>query len=182
MLATLTPVLSGVGVAPATNSYFSIATGIGTGSNTTIDFNSIPQTFTHLQVRGSYLSSVNDQVVLPSYNGVRTGGTYAIHGIRGNGSSVSAYGLTSYDFYQIGTATQSRTTMPEVFVLDILDYTNTNKYKTTRWLAGNDFNGSGGIELGSVLWNNSAAITSISFPLSSGNFPTGSIISLYGVK
>ena len=165
----------------APNSYASIATGVGTGSNTTIDFNSIPQTYTHLQIRGSYLSSTST-VVIPSYNGVRTGGTYAIHGLRATGSTASSYGLTGYDYWQIGTATNSSPTMPEVFVIDILDYTNTNKYKTTRWLAGNDFNGSGGIELGSVLWNNTAAITSISFPIASGNFPTGSIISLYGVK
>jgi len=164
-----------------TGAYDSIATGVGTGSNTTITFSSIPQTYTHLQVRASYLSSTST-VVIPNINGINTGGTYAIHGLRGNGSTVSAYGLTSYDYAQIGTAVVASPTNPAVFVFDILDYTNTNKNKTIRWLAGNDANGSGNVELGSILNNNTAAVTSISFPIASGNFPVGTRIALYGIK
>lgn len=67
-------------------------------------------------------------------------------------------------------------------VLDILDYADTNKYKTTRSLAGLDSNTAGGaLQLASGSWRNTAAITSITF--SSGtNFQQYSTLALYGIK
>jgi hypothetical protein len=74
-------------------------------------------------------------------------------------------------------------------VIDILDYANTNKYKTLRSLTGFDNNTTGGAgEQGGVLflsdaWYDTSAITSISlFPESSGNFAQYSTYALYGIK
>ena len=67
-------------------------------------------------------------------------------------------------------------------VIDILDYANTNKYKTSRGLSGYDANGSGLLYLASGLWMNTAAITSIEITDALGNFATNSTFALYGIK
>jgi len=66
------------------------------------------------------------------------------------------------------------------FVIDILDYSNTSKYKTTRELSGQDRNGSGEIALWSGNWRSTLAITSIEF--SNGTFDQYSSFALYGIK
>jgi hypothetical protein len=69
------------------------------------------------------------------------------------------------------------------YVIDILDYANTNKNKTIRSLAGSDANGSGTIWFGSIAWLSTSAITSLSFNIESGsNFTQYSSFALYGIK
>jgi len=69
------------------------------------------------------------------------------------------------------------------FVADILDYKNTNKYKTIRALSGNDQNGGGLIGFHSGLWQNTNAITSITITEFNGNnWMQYSHFALYGCK
>jgi hypothetical protein len=68
------------------------------------------------------------------------------------------------------------------FVLDILDYADTNKYKTIRCLSGDDRNGSGDIVFTSGNWRNTAAINYIRIYIASINFVTGTQFALYGVN
>jgi hypothetical protein len=65
--------------------------------------------------------------------------------------------------------------------LDILDYKDTNKYKTVRDLSGLDANGSGGVEFGSGLWMNTAAINTLKV-YAIGNLVQYTQFALYGVK
>jgi hypothetical protein len=67
-------------------------------------------------------------------------------------------------------------------IIDILDYTNTNKYKTVRSLGGYDNNGSGYTALFSGLWLNTAAITSIQVGALYVSDNIYSRISVYGIK
>jgi hypothetical protein len=68
-------------------------------------------------------------------------------------------------------------------IIDIQDYASTTKFKTIRVLTGNDRNGAGGIELNSVLWRSTSAITSLVFPnANSVNYNSGSVFSLYGIN
>jgi hypothetical protein len=67
-------------------------------------------------------------------------------------------------------------------VIDILDYANTNKYKTTRLINGRDQNGSGFIWFNSGLWQNTNAITSLTFTAQNGNYAQYSSFALYGIK
>ena len=68
-------------------------------------------------------------------------------------------------------------------VIDILDYKNTNKYKTARTLSGQDTNGAGIIQLLSGVWMSTAAISTLTlFTVSAFNIATNSSFSLYGVK
>jgi len=163
----------------STNNYISIATAtVDSSGASNITFSSIPQTYTHLQIRGSFTGS---GVPIPQFNG-DTGNNYAFHGLRGTGSAASAYAVTSAPNLQLGTASQAGSTYPFSFIFDILDYTNVNKYKTTRSLGGSDQNGSGGIDFSSGLWLNTAAITSITIPIGSGTANQYSQFALYGVK
>jgi hypothetical protein len=70
-----------------------------------------------------------------------------------------------------------------VGVCDILDYADTNKYKTVRTLTGRDFNGSGDVRLHSTNWRNTATVTSIKVSDSSGaNLAQYTSVALYGIK
>jgi hypothetical protein len=70
-----------------------------------------------------------------------------------------------------------------VGVIDLLDYTNTNKYKTKRAISGLDVNGSGGgIDIDSSLWMNTNAVTSIKLFPDVGSLVQYSTFALYGVN
>jgi hypothetical protein len=164
--------------------YDSIATvTVGAGGASSIAFSSIPSTYTHLQIRGilGVASAGTTNYLQMTYNGV--GGTsYSGHVLFGNGSSAGANagnGASSSSIFA-GSVSNATTTFGGV-VVDILDYANTSKYKTSRHLVGMDSNGSGSMELISGLFMNTSAISSITFT-GSTNFPQYSTLALYGIK
>jgi len=165
-------------------SYESIATVTGNGTSQSLTFSNIPQTYAHLEIRGigqaSYSSNDNGAI------GVRlngdTGSNYTRHFIRGSGSSVSAGGLTSTTFAEAGDGAYLNTgSTVGASVISVFDYTNTNKYTTIRGLSGMDNNGLGAITLGSGLWINTAAVTSLTIFQQNANFTDKSTFALYGI-
>jgi hypothetical protein len=171
-----------------TNSYESIATVALTSTSSTITFSSIPATYKHLQIRsiatqGTGGSSGSDTFNTARFNG-DSGSNYVSHYVGGDGSSAfaSATGTSSSSCW-FGIATTSTTSAFAANIIDILDYSNTNKYKTIRGLSGDDRNGAGFIILQSVLWMSTAAISSI--VISAAGSPVlqaNSHFALYGVK
>jgi hypothetical protein len=168
-----------------TNSYESIQTVTVSTATPSITFSSIPATYKHLQIRGlghwsgTANTYANGQVQL---NG-DTGSNYAYHRLYGNGSSASADASTSTT--KMNTPWFPDDTYSNTFgsiIVDILDYSNTNKYKTIRSLGGFDGNGSGLIGLFSGLWMSTAAVTSFSISLPSYNLTTNSQFALYGIR
>ena len=170
-----------------TNSYESIATvTVGSGGSSTVTFSSIPSTYQHLQIRGlvrdnrsAALNNITFQV------NSDTGANYTQHALYGDGSSVGAFGNASTNLTYGGLIPSASTTASVfgVTVIDILDYANTNKYKTFRVLSGFDANGSGGVRLYSGLWMSTSAMTSITFDSeTSGDFVQYSSFALYGIK
>jgi len=165
-------------------SYESIATvTVGGGGVSGVTFSSIPQTYTHLQLRcmakSSYTSSgtVNGAM---QFNSDTNGSNYSCHNLFGDGSSAGAQGAANYN----GQSWWFPTSVDNgwaVAVFDILDYTNTNKYTTVRGLTGFDNNGTGRIALSSSNWRNTAAITSITLP-SEPLWVQYSSFALYGIK
>ena len=164
--------------------YESIATvTVGSGGAANIEFTSIPSTYQHLQIRAIFRNSNATDTTYMRLNS-DTGSNYAWHTLRGNGSSMTAAGSSSQTNMEIPFATYSGTTT-SVFsglVTDILDYKNTNKYKTIRNLGGADLNGSGRIDFVSGLWQSTNAITTIRLYPSSGNFAQYSKFGLFGIK
>lgn len=170
----------------STNSYESIATvTVGSGGVASIDFTSIPSTFKHLQLRGSVRSSQASagSSLRMRFNG-DSGSNYDYHAIYGNGSSAAAENIAPVNIMLVGNcpAASSGSNIFNANVIDLLDYTNTNKYKTVRFLDGYDTNGGGQVTFGSDLWMNTTAITSISITAATGNFVQYSQFALYGIK
>jgi hypothetical protein len=176
-LLNLISAIHGTGVAASTNSYESIATFSGSGSTGICTFSSIPSTYKHLQIRYTILPSAASNYSTLRFNGDTTTTNYRYHYLAGDGSNVSAG--SAQNAY---SGSYDSTTYAGVGVLDILDYGNTSKYKTTRELDGFDANGSGNVYMMSNLWMSTAAINSITFTLNSGNYSTGTKIALYGIK
>jgi hypothetical protein len=161
----------------------SIATvTVGSGGAANVEFTSIPATYTHLQIRGIAQTASSGQFVKMQMNSDTTT-NYNSHILFGDGSSASpsTYGdRADIPVWANNTGTAANTFA--VCVIDILDYANTNKYKTTRCLDGYDSNGSGVIALTSGLWRSTSAITSLKFTGFSGNLVEYSHFALYGIK
>lgn len=167
--------------------YQSIATTtVGAGGSSSITFSSIPATYQHLQIRvlaRSTYAGTGDGYLL-KFNGV--GGTsYAYHLLIGTGSSAVASASTSAAFIVSGDL-PAATETANIFgglVIDVLDYANSNKYKTTRSLSGDDRNGSGSVRFISGLFMDTTAISSVSLTLlNGGNFAQYTSAALYGIK
>ena len=157
----------------------SIATvSVGSGGAADVEFTSIPGTYTHLQVRALHVTASAGSSATLRFNGDTTAANYRQHSLIGTGSAASANTISSnlYAPYDSGGAA---TTSPGSMVLDILDYSNTNKNTTIRYLNGYDANGSGVIQLISGLWLSTAAITSIKFTLSFSQYTQ---FALYGIR
>ena len=168
----------------AVGAYESISTvNVGSGGASSVSFTSIPSTYQHLQVRILTRSTFTDTQwpIFLQLNSSSSG--YAYHDLQGNGSSASASGSSSQSLMQLGDTSAANGTANSfgVFLLDILDYADTNKNKTGRTLYGYDLNGSGKVGLRSGLWANTAAVTSLSFG-TGGNFAQYSSFALYGIK
>jgi hypothetical protein len=179
---------SGGGVA---NSYESIATvTVGAGGASSVSFTSIPATYQHLQIRGIARNNSGTSglaFIRTKFNSDATSGNYYGHYLYGSGSAVSAAAAAGQTNGAIagfvGNNSNTASSFPTV-IIDVLDYANTSKNKTTRALTGGDFNDvNGGVALISGLWMSTSAITSIEITSDSG---TGlvqySSFALYGIK
>lgn len=167
-----------------TGSYDALATyTVGSGGIASIEFAGIPNTYSHLQIRGIVRSSgVAD---LRFQVDGDTGSNYASHTIYGYGTAIAS----GNDFNSTAMAALVYNGVPtgtSIFgavVMDILDYSSTTKFKTFRTLSGVDNNGSGDVDFGSGLWRSTSAIDSIKIYLnSSRTIQQYSQFSLYGVK
>ena len=163
-------------------------TVVGFGGVNQITFTDIPQTYKHLHIRlfgrisrtsgvgSGFQARLNGDTGASSY--------YQSHGLSGDGASATANAdgtnnVLNYD--RIASDVYSANIYGAGFI-DILDYTNTNKYKTTKSLIGFDSNGAGRIFLTSNLWLNTSPITSITFIPDSASWNQYSRFSLYGIK
>ena len=171
----------------AAGDFESIATvSVGSGGAADVEFTSIPATYAHLQIRAitkTTESALKDWTVLRMRFNADTGSNYALHQIIGTGAAAAAGAATSQTFTYGPYAVKSG--LADTFaatVMDILDYGNTNKYKTIRTLTGTDQNGAGEISFQSGLWMSSSAITSIKIYPSTANIAQYSHFALYGIK
>ena len=161
---------------------------VGSAGASSITFDNIPSTYTHLQIRGIGRSTraSNGDSVAARFNGTTTNYGTTGHVVYGNGASALASsdwisGSSNYAYIGEICGNNASADVFGAFVTDILDYANTNKNKTIRLLGGFDNNGSGNINLGSSFWQNTAAINSITLTVT-GNWQQFTQIALYGIK
>ena len=183
---------TGISLALDNNYMEPIATTVvGSGGVNQVTFNDIPQGYKHLQLR--ILGQENRATYGISEFRLRFNGdqglNYRNHTLYGDGASATASTNLTYSIL-LGDGMFGTTTGGTfgAGVVDILDYTNTNKYTTTRLLAGVDINGTiagygGRVGISSGLWFDTAAINSISLTPNNGTVLSQySRFSLYGIK
>lgn len=167
-----------------TATYNCIATTTLTTSQSTIEFTSIPGTYTDLVlisaasvssgggdiwIRANSDSGSNySYTTLFGYPGTIGGGKdYSL----GQGLLTDYYGAPKADF-------------KHVMICNFPNYANTNRYKImlSRANSGAD-DSSAGVDMNIALWKSTAAITSLLLRFnSSQTFPSGTTASLYGIK
>jgi hypothetical protein len=112
-----------------------------------------------------------------------TAANYSWHEVDGYGQpSPEASGTANASFMSIILGATGTTNLA-VGITDILEYANTNIYKTCRTLTGADTNGGiNYILFRSGNWRSTSAVTRIDLTASAGNFGQYSSIALYGIK
>ena len=164
-----------------TGAYESIATNTLGSSAASTTFSSIPATYTHLQIRMITLvdiATVNTNITLNA----DSGSNYSWHELYGDGATATAGAGATQTFMKAGITQSVTASYTGAAIIDILDYANTNKYKTIQVLTGSDANGSGYAILRSGSWRNTNAITSITLTAGSNNLKQYSSFALYGIK
>jgi len=164
---------------PAGATYEPIATSSPSGTNS-VTFNSLGS-YTDIRLVGQAITTVAGQGILCRVNG-DTGVNYSVTQLRGTGASAvsNRFSNDSMYFGEWNTSGTS-TTIPMYGSLDFFSYGGSTK-KTVLGMGANDQNGSGAVNRFVWLWNNTAAISSITLSLASGNFSAGTMFTLYGIK
>ena len=165
------------------NTYTKIASvTVGSGGAGSIDFSSIPATYTDLVVKISARSVTNGVNNLYwKINATTT--NYSDRWIRGNGANAaSATGTTtnfSVPLIDANDDTASTFGNAEIYIPNYAGSTN----KSTNVDSVTENNGTTAYtHLTAGLWSNSSAITALSFYASSGNLAQYSTATLYGIK
>ncbi len=157
---------------------------LGSGGSSSVDFQNIPATYQHLQIRIMALPDGGGGNLGIRFNN-DSGSNYSGHQIQGNGSAAEANEATSQtSASRTGLYTDS-SIYAAVTVIDILDYANTNKHKTIRALTGQDGNATGTatawrVGLHSGRWGDSTAINRIT--TTGVTFREKTTFALYGIK
>lgn len=166
----------------AVGDYQSIATvTVGSGGQASVDFTSIPNTYTHLEVR--FIAKASTQTRMRLQINADTATNYSTHLLLGNGSSAFSAAGPNEPKIAISSLIESTANTFCAGVVSILEYKDTNKFKTVRSLSGFEDNTSNSeMALGSGAWRSTNAVTSLKFYLDSGNLGQYSSFGLYGIK
>ena len=174
-------------------SFESIATITASGSSSSFTFGSIPSGYKHLQIR-AFLKATGPSGAATYGGWTRingdTGSNYSYHGMypEQSGSTTAAYGSANTTTLNgISYTTADATSIFGSTIIDILDYTDTNKYKTVRMFGGADINATAyALNYASGVWRSTAAITSFTLEINTGfgayYLTSDSKAYLYGIK
>jgi hypothetical protein len=167
--------------------FYQIATAtVDAAGASSITFSSIPSTYKHLQIRFIANNTSNTYQKI-QFNSDTTGADYYGHNLYGTGSAAGGSALpgSSYSAIVMSGGGLGSGNYFGSGVIDILDYANTNKYKTVRALNGFDTNGGADgqfIELASGLWQSTSAINTIKIFGNGSNYNQYSKFALYGAN
>jgi hypothetical protein len=154
---------------------------VGSSGQASIDFTSIPSTYTDLKIVASLRTdNASNLTGLITFNGSST--SFSFRQLEGNGSAIASYnGTTNATNTENGSGTTANTFSS--FEFYIFNYAGSiNKSFSVDSITENNAT-TAYQDLNSMLWSNTAAITSISIsPGSSANFVQNSTAYLYGIK
>ena len=171
--------------------YDSLATVTLDAATASITFAGIPSGYKHLQIRmisrntGAFSGTLDNWLTFNS----DSGSNYAYHGLQGDGAAAAAFGAGTQTRVRMPNQSPGASSTANTFgaaVIDILDYTSTNKNKTVRVLYGANDNTTNteyrAFLLSGLYFATPAAITTITIVPETANFATYSSFALYGVK
>ena len=155
---------------------------VGSGGSATIEFTSIPQTYTDLKIvvsgRGTanFAGSGNYYIIKP--NGLNT--NLSSRYLLGIGTSVATGSFQPFGYMSASDYTANAFGNSVHY---ISNYTSAN-YKSFSTESGAESNADTvyALEIEAGLWSNSAAITSLTLTPGGGNFAQYSTATLYGIK
>lgn len=164
----------------ATATFVPLATQTLSSAASSIIFSSIAGTYSDLHLIIMCTSNVSD-IVSVQYNS-DTGTNYTQMYFGTNGTS-PLYGQTNFASYaQLSSIGAVSTTVPSLYELDIMGYSQTTTQKLTLVKTSCDYGNFGAVETVSCLWKNTAAINSVKLFLRSGNnFSSGTTATLWGI-
>jgi hypothetical protein len=153
-----------------------------------VTFSSIPQTYEHLQLRGSCRMDLSGSMYGSLYlqmgdGSIDTGTNYSTHMMYGAATSTTggaATGATSINLRATPDGPSTRFPYYGRIVVDLLDYVNTDKNTTTFGVCGTG--NAEQVALVSGLWDSTAAVDTIKLAPSAGNWFHGSEFTLYGLN
>lgn len=181
MLNTLAGIIASSGGGVAGGDYESIATvTVGSGGSASVSFTSIPATYQHLEVR--FIAKAASSTRLRLQINADTATNYSTHLLIGDGSGAASIGAANQDKIAISAAVSGTANVFAGGIVSVLDYKDTNKFRTVRTLSGIDNNGSGEVAFNSGSYRSTTAVTSLQFFFDSGNVDQYSSFALYGIK
>jgi hypothetical protein len=171
-----------------------IQTQVLTGDTTSVSFASIPQTFTHLQLRivargATTLNEIGTRRIALRLQLDPTN-SYSAHEFFGNGNNVFSQAATNQTFIWAGSSIGdgAPANAYSASVVDILDYSSTTKNKTVRTLTGNQGGTNGQNNIVNLQSGTRYSLGAVAFIdlLTEGSFAhgfrAGSRFSLYGIR
>jgi len=175
---------AGAGGEPvALDSFELIATAFGTGSNSTINFESISQDYKHLQIHFTGASSAaTDRDLWLRFNGVSTT-VYGWQRVAANGADTVGGGNQITNQIVLGSALLRGDVADQVSagVINILNYSDSTKNTTVKALFGSA-GSTRTIGLYGGLYGETTVVSSINLQPDANFFSSRSRFSLYGIK
>jgi hypothetical protein len=158
---------------------------VGSGGTASIDFSSIPQTYTDLMavisLRGVNSAGPESYFAYASFNGLTTNRTY--RRLEAYGGGVGSDSGSNYPVSVAGgTLTTANTFSSGTFYIPNYSSTTVNKSYSTEWASENNSTTAYDIGFIAGLWSATSAITSMSITLSGSNLAQYSTAYLYGIK
>lgn len=175
---------------PITNMKAIETVTVGAGGAASINFNSIPQTYTdlmiRLSVRSNHTAGQNDDWYM-RVNGVSTGGTYSNKGVYGNGSTASSWGYTGgTSGAQIYGGWDNEATNTNIFTniqIYFSNYANTSYNKSFCWEGVQEYNATQAYSyMGAGYYGQTTAISSIAITSWNSTWAQYTTATLYGIS
>lgn len=160
-----------------TPTYIPLATVTLGSAAASVTFSSIPSTYRDLILITNTLNSSGSENMKIRFNS-DTGGNYSSVGVRGDGATASSSAIGNQTVAYADQTAFGDAANRHNHIIQMLDYSATDKHKTFLSRANN---ASRGVDLIAARWANTSAITTIRLFYEVGNITSGSRFDLYGI-
>jgi hypothetical protein len=160
-----------------TPTYTALANLTLSSAASTITFGSIPATYRDLVVTVQGNTSANSAIRM-TFNS-DSGTNYFWQRLSTTGAAApTAAAATNSTFVNLANIPLATTTSAIQIMVNVMDYSATDKHKSALSRSGNAANG---VEVTANRWANTSAITSIQVTAATGSWAIGSTFALYGI-